>query len=59
MTTTTAIRALTEHHPWCNSVGLPREECKQCAGLYERYPLRDGESLDAMTARLFPDVVTR
>jgi hypothetical protein len=46
-----------DHHPWCNYWGRPRAGCKQCEGLYERYPLTPGESLDLLQQKHFPNVI--
>ena len=48
-----------EHHPWCNFwLAGPANECKQCKGLYERYPI-DGKTVDKLAEQYFPDAVKR
>ena len=49
----------TQHHPFCNLFGGPREGCRQCKRLYEEYSMSDpdiGEPHDLMH-KFFPDVV--
>lgn len=43
------------HHAWCNFAMLPREGCKQCERLLERFP--EDCSPDEMAAKYFPNAV--
>ena len=47
-----------QHHIWCNFWGTPLETCKQCAGLYERYPM-EGMTEKELVAKHFPNVIAR
>lgn len=38
------------HHPWCNYFMKERKGCRQCEGLYLRYPV-----IDNMTKTYFPN----
>lgn len=47
------------HHPYCNfSNGVP-EDCKQCKHLHANSPLKEGETVEEMTRRLYPEVIIR
>lgn len=49
----------TQHHPWCNFFGAPREGCRQCEGLYRDHPVDDPdikEPMDLMR-KYFPSII--
>ena len=46
------------HHIWCNAFGNPSEDCKQCHGMWRRYPYLP-ENAGALQETHFPDAETR
>ncbi len=46
-----------EHHPWCNYFGAPREGCKQCEGLFARYPDVTMDNISEATKKYFPEAI--
>lgn len=53
------VKVPTSHHPFCNYWNKPIEECKGCKDFYEKYPWNDGDDVDAMVKKHFPNVVFR
>lgn len=49
------------HHIFCNRGrhSGPSETCSQCRDLYAKWTPAPGETMDAMVARVFPDVIIR
>lgn len=48
-----------DHHPWCNFFGAPRKGCRQCEGLFARYPDVTMDNLSESTKKYFPDAISR
>jgi len=48
-------KGIKEHHIWCNKFMGPREDCKMCQDLFQRYPY-SGMTPDEMLAKYFPSV---
>lgn len=46
---------IDKHHIWCNFFMLPQKDCRQCADLFARFPIKDGEAEHEAVARYFPD----
>lgn len=49
----------TRHHMWCNFYGGPVEGCKQCEGLWERFPYKEGTDPVEFMHKHFPDLLVR
>ena len=49
---TTPTNSDKEHHIWCNYFMRPREGCKMCKGLFEKYPMKPN-----MIEDYFPNVI--
>ena len=47
------------HHIWCNYAAAgPMEDCKQCKGLFEKYPMT-GLTPEELQRKHFPDAIPR
>jgi hypothetical protein len=46
------------HHIWCNFFTRPREGCKQCEGLYAKYPM-GGLTPTQLQQKHFPEAIPR
>lgn len=49
----------TQHHPFCNFFGAPREGCRQCQKLYDGYPMTDPDIEEPrdLLRKFFPQVI--
>lgn len=45
------------HHPWCNYFALPADGCRFCKPLFEKYPLKEGQSVEDMAKEYFPEAI--
>lgn len=48
---------MEEHHIWCNKQQGPVDTCKQCARLFEQYPIVEGDKDGKQLASIyFPEL---
>ncbi len=45
-----------KHHPWCNYFANPAEGCKFCKPLFEKYPIKEGQTVEDLLKEHFPQV---